>query len=329
VIILSSAGGRDAGRGRESGNVVRFLVKPPRRSLLFDAIATAIGSAPLRSDPSTTSADTPAPATPGGCILVAEDNPVNQRFAILILQKAGYRVDAVANGAEAVEAVAHGRYDAVLMDCEMPIMDGYAAAAEIRRHESGAARIPIIAISANAMKGDAERAISAGMDAYVTKPIDRHELYLALARLLEADTPSDVAPTPNAAPVVPAVSVPENPALDPSTVAALRELGVAEFEKLVGLFLKDGAARVAALRNATKEGDAHEIAEVAHSLKGSSGTIGATELADICRQLQAAASSGGLATALPLIDSVGAGFDRASRALREELQAGSEEPLEA
>jgi CheY-like chemotaxis protein len=185
VIILSSAGTRDAARGRGTHNVVHFLAKPPRRSQLFDAIATAIGKAPVRGGPAATSAGMLAPAITGGRILVADDNAVNQRLAVLVLQKAGYRADAVADGAEAVEAVTRGQYQAVLMDCEMPVMDGYEAAAEIRRREAGGTRIPIIAVTAHAMKGDAERAVSAGMDDHITKPIDRDELYHALTRLLQ------------------------------------------------------------------------------------------------------------------------------------------------
>ena len=185
VIILSSAGGREAARRRDTGIVARFLVKPARRSQLFDAIASAIGAAPTRARSSRAAAAPPAPAAPGARVLVADDNAVNQRLAALILEKAGYRVDVVADGSEAVDAVARGQYDAVLMDCEMPILDGYAAAAEIRRREGGDGhRIPIIAVTASAMAGDAERATAAGMDAHVTKPIDRRELQLALNRLL-------------------------------------------------------------------------------------------------------------------------------------------------
>jgi len=141
--------------------------------------------------------DWPAPASPsptpkrgvgtGTRILVVDDNSVNQLLAVVLLKKAGYAVDAVADGVEAVEAVTRGQYDAVLMDCQMPVMDGYAATAEIRRRETGTAHIPIIAVTASAMAGDAERALAAGMDDYITKPIDRSQLHLALTHLLGAD----------------------------------------------------------------------------------------------------------------------------------------------
>ena len=184
VIVLSSAGGRDAARRRDSGHVARFLVKPVRRSHLFDALATVLDAAPTRAVSNKTAGETPAPVAPGARVLVADDNAVNQRLASVILEKAGYRVDVVADGSEAVEAVARGRYDAVLMDCEMPIMDGYAATSEIRRRQGEGPRIPIIAVTASAMAADAERARAAGMDAHVTKPIDRNELHVTLNRLL-------------------------------------------------------------------------------------------------------------------------------------------------
>ena len=134
-------------------------------------------------------ADTPYVGTAKARILVADDNPMNQRFAMLVLEKAGFSVDVVADGAEAVEAVTRGRYNAVLMDCQMPVMDGYAATTEIRRREAGTTHIPIIAVTASAMKGDAERALAVGMDDYVTKPIDRYDLQLVLSRVFGTGHP--------------------------------------------------------------------------------------------------------------------------------------------
>jgi signal transduction histidine kinase/chemotaxis response regulator CheB len=198
VIVLSSAGVRDIADRRDTSRIVRFVTKPARRSQLFDAIATALKATPA-SAASTAESDTSGPSRRGGRVLVADDNAVNQRVAILFLEKDGYRVDAVANGIEAVQAVLRRRYDAVLMDCEMPLMDGYTAAAEIRRLEAGEHHIPIIAVTASAMRGDDQRALAAGMDAYVTKPINRLELQLALNRLLNDDhsnhhRPDDASP---------------------------------------------------------------------------------------------------------------------------------------
>jgi HPt (histidine-containing phosphotransfer) domain-containing protein len=157
------------------------------------------------------------------------------------------------------------------------------------------------------------------MDAYISKPVKAKALADILGRWVK--TNGSLGP-------MPAASSPEDALLDRSTLAGLRELGKAEFENLVRLFLDDASIQVAALREAAGEGDAHAIAELAHALKGSSGTFGAIALADSCAELQVAASSGDLATSLGLIDTVGAGFDRASSALQKELEVGTREPSE-
>jgi len=123
-------------------------------------------------------------------ILLAEDNVANQMVATGLLQKVGCRVDVSANGREAVELWRHLPYDLILMDCNMPEMDGYEATAEIRRRESSDQHIPIIAITANAMQGDRERCLEAGMDDYISKPIDPQQLQAALARFLLAEQDS-------------------------------------------------------------------------------------------------------------------------------------------
>ena len=115
-------------------------------------------------------------------VLVVDDNPVNQKVAVAMLAKIGYRADVVADGADAIEAVTRTRYGAVLMDCQMPHIDGFAATEEIRRRESSEARTPIIAMTAAAMAGDKERCLAVGMDDYVAKPFRIEELALALAR---------------------------------------------------------------------------------------------------------------------------------------------------
>jgi len=120
-------------------------------------------------------------------ILLAEDNAVNQKVACRILEKLGYRVDLVANGRLAVQAWHAGHYDLILMDCQMPELDGYEATQEIRALEAGRGHIPIIALTAHAMKGAAEQCTSAGMDAHLTKPIDRARLQACLARYLDGD----------------------------------------------------------------------------------------------------------------------------------------------
>ena len=189
VIMLTSA---STARGSTPSTVVAYLTKPVRRSELLDALAVALaaGEAPAVEPVEVPSA--PAPASPGAGavrVLVAEDNPVNQKVAAAMLKRLGYRVDVVANGSEAVDAVEHVPYAAVLMDCQMPEMNGYEATEEIRRREPPGHHIPIVALTASAVKGDEDKCLAAGMDAYVTKPVTVKALGAALSSVLDAEGP--------------------------------------------------------------------------------------------------------------------------------------------
>jgi CheY-like chemotaxis protein len=117
-------------------------------------------------------------------VLLAEDNVVNQKIALRLLEKAGMQVDVVVNGREAIAAVERAAYDLILMDCQMPEMDGFEATAEIRRRERGNRHLPICALTANAMAGDRERCLAAGMDDYISKPIGLQQLQEAIQRLI-------------------------------------------------------------------------------------------------------------------------------------------------
>ena len=187
VIMLTSA---SSARGGTSGNVAAYLTKPVRRSELLDALAVALAVGEAPAVESVADLPAPKPASPGAGairVLVAEDNPVNQKVAAAMLKRLGYRVDVVANGAEAVDAVEHVPYAAVLMDCQMPEMNGYEATEEIRRREPPGHHIPIVALTASAIKGDEDKCLAAGMDAYVTKPVTVKALGAALSSLLDAE----------------------------------------------------------------------------------------------------------------------------------------------
>jgi CheY-like chemotaxis protein len=162
---------------------VAVVTKPVRGSRLFETLSSVLGAtaAAAAADAVDGLASLPA-GTPGVRVLVVEDNPVNQKVATMILDKLGYRSDVVADGAEAVEALRRVSYAAVLMDCQMPNMDGYEATAVIRRDEAGRGHVPIIAMTASAMEGDRERCLTAGMDDYVAKPVRPAEVAAALQR---------------------------------------------------------------------------------------------------------------------------------------------------
>ncbi len=198
LLLLTSVPGRaEAARLVEAGYDA-ILTKPVKLSVLRAAVFTAPGATP---SPDALQDDTTGPAPPAPDrekessfrILVVEDNPVNQKVAARMVRKAGYHCDIAADGSEALEALAHIPYDLVFMDCQMPVMDGYEATAEIRRREGRARHTPIIAMTASALKGDRERCLRAGMDDYISKPIINPELQRILKRYLPPDTtPSEL-----------------------------------------------------------------------------------------------------------------------------------------
>jgi signal transduction histidine kinase/DNA-binding response OmpR family regulator len=174
VIMLSSAHRDETAPGAAAANVGRFLLKPIRQSDLLQSIFAVLGV--------TAEEELPAPEAPGAPVslkvLVAEDNPINQRLAERLLERRGHKVQIVDDGAKAVEALAADGFDIVLMDVQMPGMDGFQATAAIREAENATGRhIPIIAMTAHAMSGDRERCLAAGMDGYVSKPLRASDFY--------------------------------------------------------------------------------------------------------------------------------------------------------
>jgi CheY-like chemotaxis protein len=225
-------------------------------------------------------------------ILVAEDNEVNQLVAIRLLEKRGFSVDVAANGRIAVEMHEHGSYDAILMDCQMPELDGYAATAEIRRREGRGRHIPIIAMTAHAMKGDRERCLRAGMDDYVRKPVGAAVLDDVLARAVwcaasPPEEPGDVDRLDDSDGSLPAV-------FDPRLLAEISDGDEAIRQQLVAMFLEQARTDVPRLAIALARGDAGKAREVAHALKGSAAAVGADRLADAAARLCADAEAGRL-----------------------------------
>jgi two-component system, sensor histidine kinase and response regulator len=230
-------------------------------------------------------------------VLVADDGPVNQLLAVRLLDRCGYRSDVVGDGRAAIKAVAETAYAAVLMDCQMPELDGYEATAEIRRREHGSDRLPIIAMTANSMAGDREKCLAAGMDDYVSKPLRPNLLAAALARCLPAppDQPESVAPRPP----------PQNEIaaelLDEPTLAELRELAAEDLRELVELYVNDAAAQALILMAALEQGDCASAAASAHRLKGASATIGAALVSALAAELENRAKAADLAGAAELL----------------------------
>ena len=257
-----------------------------------------------------------------GHILLAEDNLVNQRVATAMLEKLGLSVDVVADGAEALKAAALTPYQAILMDCQMPVLDGYDATREIRRLKGKARHTPIIAVTASAMKSDQERCLAAGMDDYLAKPLRLEALAGVLARWApggsDAAGPGDQLNPPPADPSESAGPV-ESAGLDPEVLgrlAGLDESAGGDFiAQLAKLFLADADWRVHALREALAEGDADEVSRTAHTLSGASANLGATDLARLCATLATDGATGDLAGGVALLEAVEAELGRLRPAL--------------
>jgi PAS domain S-box-containing protein len=311
VLLTSSARPGDTRAAQEAG-IGAFLTKPARISDLYDCLATLLtpadgdGAARVITD-NVRYTFTEAAPSDRARILVVDDNPVNQRVSLRMLEKMGHSVDVADNGIGALAALGRVRYDAVLMDCQMPEMDGFEATREIRRREGSERHTSIIAMTAGAMSGDQDKCLEAGMDAYLSKPVKAAALAAMVTLWTTDSAPAGKSASPSAG------------LLDQTYVSGLRELGADEFDKLIRLFLRDGAARVVGLRTAQATNDTRAIVKLAHSLKGSASSFGAGTLAARCGELQARAASGNATEDARLIDSVDAEFVLASAALLAEL----------
>ena len=274
LVMLTSAGEpEDVARCRKLG-ISAYLTKPVKQSELFDVIVNVI------SEPDVETRKPPRKprARRGGLhVLLAEDNEVNQLVATRILEKLGHRVTVVSSGRQAVSALQSGTFDIIAMDVQMPEMDGLEATAEIRRGErTTGMHIPIIAMTAHAMKGDRERCLEAGMDGYTSKPIRITELEQAIATVLPKSS-MRVRPSRNN----PAEQVIDQAALLNGVDGNRRLLN-----QIVRLFLADYPRRVAEIKNAIHSGDANALARAAHALKGSVGNFAAKNTISVLQRLE-------------------------------------------
>jgi CheY-like chemotaxis protein/HPt (histidine-containing phosphotransfer) domain-containing protein len=228
-------------------------------------------------------------------ILLAEDNTVNQKVARGTLERMGYKVDIVSNGADAVAAWEAGRYQVILMDCQMPVMDGYQATREIRLRERGANRIPIIALTADAMKGAERKCRDAGMDDYLTKPLDRALLGEAVERHLARTCPgSNIMEGIRRLPDPPLESdspVKDSP-VDWEQLMTTMDGDQESAQELVRLFIDSGDATLRDISAALGRGDLAAVGYAAHSFKGSSASIRARSASAAAAQLEEAARAG-------------------------------------
>jgi CheY-like chemotaxis protein len=282
LVMLTSSGQRGDGQRCRDLGIDGYLPKPTSRSDLLEAIKTVLTGSPAggADQGGVVTRHTIAESRRHLHILVAEDNPVNQEVVAAMLRKRGHRIDVVANGRAAVEAAARTRYDVVLMDIQMPELDGFEATHAIRATPSGK-DLPIIALTAHALSGERERCLSHGMTDYLTKPLRGHELFAAVEGW--APSGADNVETPAAA----------ESASPPVDVDAFREqmrLAGAEsaVDQILDTFLESTPQRINAIAEALSAGDATGIERAAHALKSSAATIGAKSLAALLQQLEIA-----------------------------------------
>jgi len=289
LLMLTSSGARGDGQRCRDLGINGYLTKPASRTDLIDAVSVVLGMAAAAA-PIVVTQHSIAESRRRLQILLAEDNVVNQEVAATMLRKRGHDVDVVGDGRAAVDAAAGKRYDVVLMDIQMPEMDGFAATHHIRATAAGR-DLHIIALTAHALGGEREKCLAQGMNDYLTKPFKAHELFAVVEGRAEGTTVG-------AATAPPAQDAPVD--LD-AFRREMRAAGVEEaVDAILDTFVQSAEERIAALAAALVSGGAAEIERAAHAFKSSAGTIGAKRLAELLQQVEAAAEAGDIAQARAL-----------------------------
>lgn len=298
MMMLSSADRHEnAERCRELG-LTAYMSKPVKRAELLNAIMTAIEGESTQTEKTATSRPRIHTSHRSVHVLLAEDNTVNQKLAMKLLEKRGHQVLVAGNGKEAIQALGKQAFDIVLMDVQMPEMDGFEATQTIRKREQETGgRIPIIAMTAHAMKGDRERCLEAGMDGYISKPLQPSELFEAIEgfakrRAREQGTPPtrETAHSGQAAPANSPVTTPVMERTDPlfDRVQAMETVD-GDFElikEIIGAFLEEYPGLMDTIQNAIAAGDPTSLGRAAHSLKGAASALAATPVIEAAQKLE-------------------------------------------
>ena len=325
LVLLTSFGQRGHGETARAAGIAAYLTKPVRQSHLFDALTT-VWAARNRPPGDVVTADTLAGSRPvaaraeaaterftGTRVLLAEDNPMNQALALRLLGRRGHSVAVANNGREALDALAREPFDLVIMDVQMPGMDGLETTRRLRRQHPAGGPPRVVALTAHAMAGDRERCLAAGMDGYLSKPVQLADLAAALdggAGEVPGERPEGEPPDP----------------LDRQSLDRLRSLSAGDGDgflgKVIHTFLASSADDLAAVRRLAAEGRWLEVGRAAHRLKGSSATLGATRVAAVCATLEKQASAGRGQEIDPLIGRLGEELERACAALDQLMREG-------
>lgn len=298
-----------------------YLTKPLKYFQLVDCLTSVLSTAGPRDLDLTVTQQIPQiPMSESSLILVAEDNPVNQKVALLQLKNLGFNGHTVPNGQEAVDAVSTGKYALVLMDCQMPEMDGFLATKEIRKQELQHGRhIPVIAMTAHAMDGDRERCISAGMDDYISKPVDAKKLQNVLTKWLNpAERPEPILPPGDESIGAETLGEEDVPlhtiSEDPLNIARLqRTCGDDVAREILEVYISAAETLLEALEVERAKRDARAVESLAHQLQGSSNAIGAAEMVRLSKRLEDMAASNNWPQVKILCEGLKWSFRRLSR----------------
>ena len=287
IIVLSSIGQRGEGARSVTAGISAYLVKPVRKADLLDTVRMVLFDETSQEDAAarlvTRHTIREARKNGGFRILLAEDDPINRQVALMMLGKYGHQVTVAENGAEAVALYRRQDFDIILMDVQMPEMDGFEATRSIRELSADKPCPPIIAMTAHALAGDRERCLAAGMDDYLSKPIKPESVSAAIARWTSADRAmptQDVAQVPETPPPTGAEPVQMAKALE-------RAMGNAEFlEEMLGEFARRLPDYLSAIRTAVQQADADGLRQAAHRLKGAAANLSADEITEATSALE-------------------------------------------
>jgi two-component system sensor histidine kinase/response regulator len=329
VLMHAGAGGLTAGE-ESTGEGVVWISKPIRREHLKESLSELVRNHSLRefdlvnarkreNEPTRNRAGRKSQVRR---VLMVEDNAVNQEVGRAMLQELGIEPATAWSGEEALKMLAAGQFDVIMMDCEMPKMDGYEATRKYRAWEQKhkRARTPIVAVTANALDGDAQKCFDAGMDRYLSKPFTIEELYSVLEEYAAAAPP--VAPATPAAPAMESAAKRSGAVLDPRTLAgirAMRKPGAPDLlAKVAGIYASNSQMLVDELKSALLSKDQAGLLRAAHTLKSSSANVGATGLAEICKDIEALPRDGNLDLAGVLVERLIAEHSEVLLALQEQ-----------
>ncbi len=326
ILMLTSAGrAGSAERCREIG-VQATIMKPLKQSELLDTILVVISAGePAQTRRESNPGREPALSSlPPLRVLLAEDNLINQRLALRLLEKAGHTVRVAGNGRQALQALERDRFDVVLMDVQMPELNGMEATEEIRlRERTAGGHIPIIALTAHAMKGDRERCLASGMDGYVAKPIRDQELFGVLEQVMLAHAPTRLVRS-GEEPAVPYAQASTHAPQEEKAVAedfdrnaALEHCGGDEqlLGELVAMFLVEIPGWMSNLSEGLATGDAEKVKRTAHTIKGAVGTFGARPAQAAAMRLETIGKQGHLSESGPAWEEMQAAIERLRKAL--------------